>query len=145
MIKLPRTLPTILLALLAACAVSSCSSGSSSSTSSSATTIAVDPNAKPPTPKPDAGQWGYSGADGPTHWSDLSPKYKACGDGKLQSPIDLVGARSGDSGSFTLNYSPEGFEVMNNGHDIAVAALRSEDTLEAVDGSNPDAPLTDTS
>ena len=135
--------PTILLALVAAFAVASCGSGSSSNTSSSATTIAIDPNAKPANPEPETGQWSYSGADGPTYWADLDPDYKACGDGTEQSGIDLIDARSGDFGRIALSYTPEPFEVKNNGHAIEVAALKSEDTLALADSSNPDAPLTD--
>ena len=138
-----RLFPTILLALVAAFAVASCGSGSSSNTSSSATTIAIDPNAKPANPEPETGKWSYSGADGPTHWADLDSDYKACGEGTEQSGIDLTDARSGDFGRIALSYTPEPFEVKNNGHAIEVAALKSEDTLALADSSNPDAPLTD--
>lgn len=33
--------------------------------------------------------WGYVGADGPTHWGDLSDSYRLCQSGQQQSPIDL--------------------------------------------------------
>jgi carbonic anhydrase len=133
----------VLLALVAAFAVSGCGSSSSTSSSDTTTSAEIDPNAKPANPKPETGHWSYSGADGPTHWADLNSDYKACGDGTEQSGIDFTGTRSGDFVRIALSYKPEPFEVKNNGHAIEVAALKSEDTLALADSSNPDAPLTD--
>lgn len=36
--------------------------------------------------------WGYSGKTGPLNWGKLDPAYKACSQGKGQSPIDIHGA-----------------------------------------------------
>jgi carbonic anhydrase len=41
-------------------------------------------------PEGDAGDlWGYAGDRGPVHWGELSPDYRACGSGNLQSPVQL--------------------------------------------------------
>jgi carbonic anhydrase len=37
--------------------------------------------------------WEYSGKTGPLNWGKLDPAYKACSQGKEQSPIDIRGAR----------------------------------------------------
>lgn len=34
-------------------------------------------------------QWSWAGADGPTHWGELSPKFALCGSGKHQTPLAL--------------------------------------------------------
>jgi len=38
--------------------------------------------------------WGYAGERGPAYWADLSPEYRACGSGDLQSPIALNAANA---------------------------------------------------
>ena len=41
--------------------------------------------------------WGYSGADGPSHWGDLDPSFATCKTGKRQSPIDTKDAKKAPS------------------------------------------------
>ena len=36
--------------------------------------------------------WDYYGKTGPLGWGRLDPAYKACSEGKEQSPIDIHGA-----------------------------------------------------
>jgi len=33
--------------------------------------------------------WSYAGSSGPAGWGDLSPKFSACGNGRLQSPVSI--------------------------------------------------------
>ncbi len=37
-----------------------------------------------------AQHWGYTGASGPEHLSELESDYAMCGQGRTQSPIDLA-------------------------------------------------------
>ena len=37
-------------------------------------------------------QWDYIGKGGPLRWGKLDPAYKACSDGREQSPVDIRGA-----------------------------------------------------
>ena len=34
-------------------------------------------------------KWGYTGAEAPAYWADLSPAYSLCRSGRQQSPIDI--------------------------------------------------------
>ena len=45
------------------------------------------------TPPPAGADWGYYGKKGPSSWGKLDPAYAACSKGKLQSPIDIRGAK----------------------------------------------------
>jgi carbonic anhydrase len=43
-------------------------------------------------PNEDSGKgvkWGYTGAEAPAYWADLSPAYSVCRSGRQQSPIDI--------------------------------------------------------
>jgi carbonic anhydrase len=69
----------------------------------------------------EAPHWSY-GKDhgGPAQWSHLGPEYATCGVGKLQSPIDIRGARKADLPAIEFAYAPFGPTVVNNGHTIQV-------------------------
>ena len=67
-----------------------------------------------------APHWGYEGAAGPDHWSDLSADFRACALGTQQSPIDLIGAIKADPGSLVIDYQKMPLRVWNNGHTIQV-------------------------
>ena len=62
-----------------------------------------------------AAEFGYSGADGPEHWGDLSPDYRACGMGTQQSPIDLTGAVKARLEHLPVDYKKAPLRVWNNG------------------------------
>jgi carbonic anhydrase len=66
--------------------------------------------------------WGYVGADGPTHWGDLSAEYQACKVGQQQSPIDLQGAIKAELPTLQIAYQDIPLRVLNNGHTIQVNA-----------------------
>ncbi|KAL9398332.1 hypothetical protein Peur_007293 [Populus x canadensis] len=62
---------------------------------------------------------------GPSKWGPLDPKWKACGDGKLQSPIDLldqnVKVLSGQEDQLRRGYKPANATIISRGRDILVA------------------------
>jgi len=68
----------------------------------------------------DGAQWGYSGAKGPVHWGELSPKFTACSQGKNQSPIDLGHFVESELAPIGIHYQAGGDEIVNNGHSIQV-------------------------
>jgi len=64
--------------------------------------------------------WGYSGAEGPENWGDLSPTFTTCSAGKNQSPIDLTGFIETDLKPLSIQYQVGGNEILNNGHTVQV-------------------------
>lgn len=41
---------------------------------------------------PGAAPWSYEGHNGPLNWGKLDPAYRACSEGRQQSPVDIRGA-----------------------------------------------------
>ena len=74
--------------------------------------------------------WGYSGDEAPAKWVSLSPAYSACGEGKSQSPINLVSGDFGSGGSkLNFEYKSSSLkiahhqhvdDIIDNGHTIQV-------------------------
>lgn len=64
--------------------------------------------------------WGYTGAEGPEHWGDLSSEFTICSAGKNQSPIDLTGFIETDLTPIGVHYQVGGNEILNNGHTVQV-------------------------
>lgn len=65
--------------------------------------------------------WIYGqGHGGPTEWGELSPEFRACGLGHLQSPIDIRGAQKAALPEIRFAYQAGGPTVVNNGHTIQV-------------------------
>lgn len=65
--------------------------------------------------------WGYNGVEAPAHWSELSDDYAVCGNGRQQSPIDLVHAIRAETGEATVKWQPlRDFLLKNNGHTLQV-------------------------
>ncbi|MGI9331798.1 MAG: carbonic anhydrase family protein, partial [Gammaproteobacteria bacterium] len=64
--------------------------------------------------------WDYSGKADPSVWSELSPKYAACGGGAEQSPIDIKTAEVVEAKfqPVKVNWQPFTPEVVNNGHTV---------------------------
>ena len=65
----------------------------------------------------EAHSWGYSGATGPDHWSEVGA---TCGLGKAQSPIDILHAEKKDLPAIEFAYHSSPLKVINNGHTIQV-------------------------
>jgi len=68
----------------------------------------------------EAPRWSYEGADGPSHWSELSPANRVCGVGFQQSPIDIDSSIRAEVGGIGISYGAMPLRVVNNGHTIQV-------------------------
>ena len=66
--------------------------------------------------------WSYSGEGGPDHWGALDPAYRACSAGTEQSPIDLDRAVRADIARLNVDWKPQAYRVVNNGHTIQANA-----------------------
>jgi carbonic anhydrase len=64
--------------------------------------------------------WGYSGADGPDHWGDLSPDFATCKAGQRQSPINIVGAQPAELAPIHFDYKLSPLKIINNGHTVQI-------------------------
>ncbi|MFY0610887.1 MAG: carbonic anhydrase family protein [Hyphomicrobiaceae bacterium] len=64
--------------------------------------------------------WGYGVRNGPAHWSAMNDKFKTCGTGKHQSPIDIPRAAGKGGAKVTFDYQAGSATVVNNGHTIQV-------------------------
>ena len=64
--------------------------------------------------------WGYAAENGPSHWSKMTSKFRTCGSGHQQSPIDLPTKTSIGAPRLTFNYETGPASVVNNGHTIQV-------------------------
>jgi len=64
--------------------------------------------------------WSYEGADGPTHWGDLSASYRACATGRAQSPIDIDLSHADHAALPPLHahYHATAATEIDNGHTI---------------------------
>ncbi|CAN6348902.1 unnamed protein product [Urochloa humidicola] len=62
-------------------------------------------------------------ATGPENWGKLSPAYKACGQGKQQSPIDIVTKQvipNPNLDTLARTYEAANATLVNDGHDISL-------------------------
>ena len=78
-----------------------------------------------------AQEWGYNSPIGPNDWSTISPDYSECGDGSMQSPINIIAADStvdDISGLFFFqtNASRNG-RLANDGHTVTFVADNPND------------------
>jgi len=60
--------------------------------------------------------WGYAGEDGPTAWATLSPVYALCGEGKGQSPINIVKTDAKGGVNWKLDYKTTSLRIAHNEH-----------------------------
>ncbi|XWY18834.1 carbonic anhydrase [Bisgaard Taxon 45] len=74
--------------------------------------------------------WGYTGHEAPEHWASLSPKFALCGEGKNQTPINIVNTIDGKLPPLKLDYHPSDVEIVNNGHTIQVDFKHDHNTLQ---------------
>jgi carbonic anhydrase len=63
--------------------------------------------------------FGYLGDIGPKHWGDLDPAWATCGDGTIQSPVNLTHQRTWTKLPIDYDDATTG-EIFNNGHTIEV-------------------------
>jgi carbonic anhydrase len=65
--------------------------------------------------------WDYIGKEGPINWGKLDPAFRACSEGKEQSPIDIRGAHLNKAlQPIEFHYIAAGATIENNGHTIMV-------------------------
>lgn len=73
--------------------------------------------------------WGYEGEDGPAQWASLTPVYALCGEGKNQSPINIVKTDAKGGATWKLDYKTTSLRIahtehmdniIDNGHTIQV-------------------------
>ncbi len=81
---------------------------------------------RPPSPgashQPRELLWGYEGEKGPVKWAEIDPKYRACGSGKRQSPINIE-TRDVEKAALKpihFDYRAGPAELVNTGHTIQV-------------------------
>jgi carbonic anhydrase len=79
--------------------------------------------------------WSYEGDTGPEYWYALDPAYAIAGEGKAQSPIDIVDTElilNGAPAKPVFAYRKTLFEIENNGHTIELlpAAAGNRITLD---------------
>jgi carbonic anhydrase len=72
--------------------------------------------------------YGYAAGSklGPENWGKLSPAYKLCGDGKKQSPINIVTKQAISNpnlDSLNRTYTASDGTLVNNGKDILASHL----------------------
>lgn len=60
--------------------------------------------------------WGYAGEDGPASWATLSPAYALCGEGKGQSPINIVKTDAKGGANWKLDYKTTSLRIAHNEH-----------------------------
>jgi carbonic anhydrase len=67
--------------------------------------------------------WAYDGKQGPLNWGHLDPAYKACSNGKEQSPIDIRGAHLDKHlAPIEFHYIAGSMTLTNTGHTVQVTA-----------------------
>ena len=64
--------------------------------------------------------WAYEGKEGPKEWANLDSSYAACAVGKMQSPIDIKGAKKADLLALNFSYHTVPLSIIDNGHTIQV-------------------------
>ena len=68
-----------------------------------------------------AAHWEYEGKNGVLNWGKLDPAYRACSQGREQSPIDIRGAHLNNAlQPIEFHYIAGGVTVTNNGHTVEV-------------------------
>jgi carbonic anhydrase len=64
--------------------------------------------------------WSYGGHGGPAKWAEVDSEFATCKLGKVQSPIDIRGAKRADLPAIQFDYKPSPLKVIDNGHTIQV-------------------------
>ena len=64
--------------------------------------------------------WSYGEHGGPAEWGELDQTFATCKLGKVQSPIDIRGAKAAELPPIKFDYKPSPLKVIDNGHTIQV-------------------------
>jgi carbonic anhydrase len=123
---------TAVLGIVCAGAVLAVACGRTDSAPAAATSApAATPQAttRPSGPPAGAPAWHYEGSEGPVNWGKLAPAFAACGEGRSQSPIDIVKPSRGAAPEARLALPPAQLRIVhhehladgiNNGHTIQI-------------------------
>jgi carbonic anhydrase len=69
----------------------------------------------------EAPHWDYVGKYGPVNWGKLDPAFRACSEGKEQSPIDIRGAHLNKNlQPIEFHYMGGAASIENNGHTVMI-------------------------
>ncbi|MCY4467102.1 MAG: carbonic anhydrase family protein [Thiotrichales bacterium] len=68
----------------------------------------------------DGATWGYEGSRGPENWDRLSPAFRLCGLGTMQSPLNIADAVPAHGDPIEFDYGPAPLNIVNNGHTVQV-------------------------
>lgn len=60
--------------------------------------------------------WGYGADSGPATWASLAPVYALCGEGKSQSPINIVKSDVKGGASWKFDYKTTSLRIAHNEH-----------------------------
>ena len=64
--------------------------------------------------------WGYTGHASPDNWASLSEKYRECGTGLNQSPINITHSIHGNLPPLSPSYVSDSNYIADNGHTVQV-------------------------
>jgi carbonic anhydrase len=70
----------------------------------------------------DVHHWSYGGPGGPSNWAKLDSKFRLCGSGHAQSPVDIrtKAVYAGATPPLDFEYHPAPFHITDNGHSVQV-------------------------
>lgn len=71
-------------------------------------------------PKNEDIHWGYTGHSTPDKWGNLSEKYRECGTGLNQSPINITHSIHGNLPPLAPSYTSDSNYIVDNGHTVQV-------------------------
>lgn len=109
--------------------LAACGSPPAEPTAAPAPASAPQATTRPVTPASGDPVWHYEGAEGPTQWATLSPKFAACGEGRSQSPIEISKPSPGTAPDVRMRFPPAALRIVhhehmadgiNNGHTIQI-------------------------
>ena len=75
--------------------------------------------------------WTYEGAEGPTHWGDLSADFKTCKLGMQQTPIDIKDGTRAELAAVAPSFKAMKLKILNNGHTIQVNCEKGSSTARS--------------
>jgi len=64
--------------------------------------------------------WGYTGHTTPDKWGNLSEKYRECGTGLNQSPVNIVHSIHANLPALAPSYTSDSNYIVDNGHTVQV-------------------------